>query len=385
MTVQRHNQSRSISTIYKFNHGISWLVKLLILYQMPPYATAQNDGAPMPNPFGGLTIDKRVALIMVILVGVFFILGFLSVYMRHCTDHRIPSPLDFELAFALAGVGRSSRRARGLDSATIGTFPTFVYSTVKGLKIGKGALECAVCLNEFEHDDTLRLLPQCSHVFHTDCIDAWLASHTTCPVCRANLIPGPGESQSSIIQILDRDNDSDQPDIRSDEDGRQASVAGNQNGDLESPNVNSVNHGDRVNCNPPFRSRSTGFRLAGIFPRSHSTGHLLVQPSENHERFTLRLDEEARSRLMNSTLNRANSCVAFPRVRSSRRGYRSASGGTGRGRNYLLADRFVPSDRWRFSFTPSFMQWASSVRSTKTEMDYEGERSSDRLRPESQN
>ncbi|KAF9608395.1 hypothetical protein IFM89_009761 [Coptis chinensis] len=57
----------------------------------------------------------------------------------------------------------------------------------KGLKIGKGALECAVCLNEFGNDETLRLLLKCDRVFHPECIDAWLASHTTCPVCRANL------------------------------------------------------------------------------------------------------------------------------------------------------------------------------------------------------
>uniref|UniRef100_B9I7Y4 Uncharacterized protein n=1 Tax=Populus trichocarpa TaxID=3694 RepID=B9I7Y4_POPTR len=37
-------------------------------------------------------------------------------------------------------------------------FPTLIYSVVKGLKIGKDALECVVRLNEFEDDETLRLI-----------------------------------------------------------------------------------------------------------------------------------------------------------------------------------------------------------------------------------
>ncbi|KAI7981957.1 RING-H2 finger protein ATL11 [Camellia lanceoleosa] len=69
-----------------------------------------------------------------------------------------------------------------------------MYLVVTGLKIGKGALECAVCLNEFKDIENLRLIPKCDHVFHPECIDAWLNSHVTCPVCRADLVPQPGET-----------------------------------------------------------------------------------------------------------------------------------------------------------------------------------------------
>ncbi|GAB2226584.1 hypothetical protein Droror1_Dr00022395 [Drosera rotundifolia] len=33
----------------------------------------------------------------------------------------------------------------------------------------------------------LRMLPKCNHAFHPDCIGGWLVSHSTCPVCRADL------------------------------------------------------------------------------------------------------------------------------------------------------------------------------------------------------
>ncbi|GMI95937.1 ARABIDOPSIS TOXICOS EN LEVADURA 1 [Hibiscus trionum] len=47
--------------------------------------------------------------------------------------------------------------------------------------------ECAVCLNEFEDDEKLRVIPNCSHVFHIDCIDVWLQNNANCPLCRTSV------------------------------------------------------------------------------------------------------------------------------------------------------------------------------------------------------
>ncbi|KAF6151018.1 hypothetical protein GIB67_016496 [Kingdonia uniflora] len=79
----------------------------------------------------------------------------------------------------------------GLDPSLIETFPTFLYSVVKLLNIGKEVLECTVCLNHFKDGEIVRLLPKCYHGFHRDCIDAWLESHNTCPVCRDKPVPVP--------------------------------------------------------------------------------------------------------------------------------------------------------------------------------------------------
>uniref|UniRef100_A0A804K4I6 RING-type E3 ubiquitin transferase n=1 Tax=Musa acuminata subsp. malaccensis TaxID=214687 RepID=A0A804K4I6_MUSAM len=46
-----------------------------------------------------------------------------------------------------------------------------LYYEVKDLKVRKGALECMVCLSEFEDNEELCLLPRYNHVFHLDCID----------------------------------------------------------------------------------------------------------------------------------------------------------------------------------------------------------------------
>ncbi|KAL7238024.1 hypothetical protein ACSBR2_004177 [Camellia fascicularis] len=48
--------------------------------------------------------------------------------------------------------------------------------------------QCSVCLADYQAEDRLQQIPACGHTFHTDCIDLWLATHTTCPLCRLSLI-----------------------------------------------------------------------------------------------------------------------------------------------------------------------------------------------------
>ncbi|KAG6406767.1 hypothetical protein SASPL_134377 [Salvia splendens] len=79
---------------------------------------------------------------------------------------------------------------------TVGLQPSVINAiTIVKYKSGDGIVEgtdCAVCLSEFEEDETVRLLPKCSHAFHIPCIDTWLASHTNCPLCRAGIVAAAG-------------------------------------------------------------------------------------------------------------------------------------------------------------------------------------------------
>ncbi|KAK9697637.1 hypothetical protein RND81_08G050100 [Saponaria officinalis] len=72
-------------------------------------------------------------------------------------------------------------RFSGLDIQVVESLPLFRFSSLNGLKQG---LQCSVCLNEFQNVEVLRLLPKCKHGFHIGCIDQWLESHSSCPLCR---------------------------------------------------------------------------------------------------------------------------------------------------------------------------------------------------------
>ncbi|PSS31609.1 RING-H2 finger protein [Actinidia chinensis var. chinensis] len=89
-------------------------------------------------------------------------------------------------------------RSVGLQPSVIRSITVFKYQ--KGDSLIEGS-ECSVCLNEFQEDDTLRLLPKCNHAFHIPCIDTWLASHTNCPLCRAGILSNTWGASSAPIPI----------------------------------------------------------------------------------------------------------------------------------------------------------------------------------------
>ncbi|XP_047335927.1 RING-H2 finger protein ATL40-like [Impatiens glandulifera] len=76
----------------------------------------------------------------------------------------------------------------GLDPAVIASLPIFAFK-----KPDAAAAEtdddCSVCLSLLETDEMVRKLPNCNHTFHAECIDMWLESHSTCPICRTEAQP----------------------------------------------------------------------------------------------------------------------------------------------------------------------------------------------------
>ncbi|CAN6251831.1 unnamed protein product [Urochloa humidicola] len=166
-------------------------------------------------------VSTAMVALLAAVIAVFVFIAASTIYLRHCSGHAVSSPpppagvaagsLDSSFFASRSWWqrrrGRGGRGSRGLDAEVVEAFPTMTYAEAKALRVGtakggEGALECAVCLSEFEDEEQLRLLlPKCCHAFHPDCIAQWLAGHVTCPVCRCNLQPSDDKDTTSASYV----------------------------------------------------------------------------------------------------------------------------------------------------------------------------------------
>ncbi|KAI4371509.1 hypothetical protein MLD38_019737 [Melastoma candidum] len=249
-----------------------------------------------PTPY----ISPPVTIVIAVVLLVFFFVGLLSIYFCRCFFESFVTSWSFRgNPISLMGprTGRAGGPGNGLDDSVIHCFPTFDYSSVKGFRREKYGLECAICLVEFEDDSLLRLITVCYHVFHQECIDLWLSTQKTCPVCRANL-------DLPLQKLLERS-----PDILvPDHDDEEVEGVRENNGVVE--NVITI---DRDVGSERCRGTSGG--LADTpgsdtekLPRSHSTGHSLLNGREEEYKYMLRLSRQVKVRI---TRGKTGSAASF--------------------------------------------------------------------------
>ncbi|KAM7268615.1 hypothetical protein ACFE04_010781 [Oxalis oulophora] len=157
-------------------------------------------------------ISPAVLFVIVVLAVLFFISGLLHLLVRFLIKH--PSTNSGQSSSSnnnqypeMSSTDALQRQLQqlfhlhdsGLDQAFIDALPVFHYKEIVGCK---EPFDCAVCLCEFTEKDKLRLLPVCSHAFHIGCIDTWLLSNSTCPLCRGTLFT-PGFSMENPIYDFD--------------------------------------------------------------------------------------------------------------------------------------------------------------------------------------
>jgi len=102
-------------------------------------------------------------------------------------------------------------QALGLRPDDVAVLPTFTYRVASPDSRGRGDAKgagasavaaadcCSVCLDELREGALVRMLPTCKHYFHAQCVDVWLLSHATCPVCRGN--PGPEKVRLGVASL----------------------------------------------------------------------------------------------------------------------------------------------------------------------------------------
>ncbi|KAJ7525961.1 hypothetical protein O6H91_17G076100 [Diphasiastrum complanatum] len=164
--------------------SIDYNSSIPIMSNPPPY----NNPYEISYKFNG-----SMAIIVVVVVSAFLFMGFFLFYIRNRWSFErriITSFRQQEQATPGAAAGAGQPNPNGLDRTIVEKFPLMRYASSKAANVGRsGSLDCSVCLTEFQEEEKLRILPKCGHGFHADCIDMWLLSHSTCPLCRISLVP----------------------------------------------------------------------------------------------------------------------------------------------------------------------------------------------------
>ncbi|CAN6251954.1 unnamed protein product [Urochloa humidicola] len=154
---------------------------------------ADTPASPMAAAGGAaMTLGSILTIAGILLLFVIFAFGLVS--LQYCFNawddregqrQRQQQQASGRRVQRRRGGGMSRRgTTRGVDPELLRSLPVTVYCAAAGPGSEKEAVECAVCLAELEDGEAARFLPRCGHGFHAECVDTWLSSHTTCPLCR---------------------------------------------------------------------------------------------------------------------------------------------------------------------------------------------------------
>lgn len=153
------------------------------------HADDDHDDDPHKNPSdlnSKIVLAAIVSLSFVVILVIVLHIYARCVLRRQARQRRTPiRSLDLT-----ANPGQSGEPPKtGLDPLIISSLPMFVFKQKDVGDVEVTAIECTVCLSNIENEEMVRLLPNCKHTFHAECIDKWFGSHSTCPICRTEAEP----------------------------------------------------------------------------------------------------------------------------------------------------------------------------------------------------
>ncbi|KAK8595844.1 hypothetical protein V6N13_000530 [Hibiscus sabdariffa] len=150
------------------------------------------DTANSPVSPDTYDLNSRImsAFFLCVLTVVVLVLIF-HIYSR-CVHRRRQARRRHDFQRLIRSLGLTTSGDLPLGPVVTNSLPIFRFKQTTQLgeiyHNGKST-ECSVCLIVLEDEDMARVLPNCRHIFHAECIDKWLSLHSTCPLCRVEAEP----------------------------------------------------------------------------------------------------------------------------------------------------------------------------------------------------
>ncbi|OIW01337.1 hypothetical protein TanjilG_10498 [Lupinus angustifolius] len=175
-----------------------------IIFSPPPSSSITLGDNDLDNDDNSSSFHFSPLIVAVIgiLASIFILVTYYTIISRFCKNsYRTNNEVtNFNIEHHEDGVNNNElsqvSSSFGLDETLIKSITVCKYKKDSVLVDG---IDCSVCLSEFQENESLRLLPKCNHAFHIPCIDPWLKSHSSCPLCRSNIDPTQRDGSSSIL------------------------------------------------------------------------------------------------------------------------------------------------------------------------------------------
>ncbi|XP_057796246.1 E3 ubiquitin-protein ligase ATL41-like [Salvia miltiorrhiza] len=149
--------------------------------------STNDDGDDFFNRTNNSDLNSKIMLTAIVSLSfVVLLVTILHIYAR-CVLRR---QARRQASLRRLGFIATSASIRALEPPNTGVDPSVIAALPKFLfKSTAAAVECPVCISALEDGEIARVLPNCKHTFHADCVDRWLGSNSTCPVCRREAEP----------------------------------------------------------------------------------------------------------------------------------------------------------------------------------------------------
>lgn len=175
------------------------LIQITATHFFLSFFLAASHDTSMADEDGDNPLSDNVVVLLIAMgsaafvVSMYHVIAICLCHQRNTTDQNRPEQQQQHQPPATPSLDQST------SSSVAHLIPTHKYHKRKddvdvhggggGGDLGGGT--CAVCLGDFEEGEELRTMPECLHSFHVPCIDMWLHSHSSCPICRASAAPSP--------------------------------------------------------------------------------------------------------------------------------------------------------------------------------------------------